>query len=271
MTALLLCGAALAGPWVKAPGSWYAKAAYGQFRSDAYVDGDGELIEGAAYVGQSVVLYGEAGLGAGFQAVASVPWQLASQTDDSERSYHRAGVGDMELGVGRGLLDAAPLSLHVLAKLPGYGDGRLAPLGSEASRFPALGDGQLDLVGEIAIGGGGTIADGPGWWGELALAYVHRTPWTLSPSVELAGDFGDGVDYGAKAGLLPGFGWATLGVSGRHAFVDDGITKAWHQADASVAVDVAEGLAAEVSGSWIYAARAAARGGGAFVGLSHRR
>ncbi len=270
MTALLLCGGAFAGPWVKAPGQWYAKAAYGQFRSDSYVDGTGELVEGASYVGRSLVLYGETGLGAGFEGLASVPWHLARQTDGSGRSYQRAGVGDVEVGLGRGVVDGVPLALHVSAKLPAYGDAELAAFGTEAGRFPALGDGQVDLVGDLAFGGGGALGEVP-WWGEAALGYVRRTGWTLSQAFEPAGDFGDGLDYALKLGLLPGFGWATVGASGRRTFVDDGLTRAWHQADASLAVDVAEGLAVELSGGWVYAARASAKGASAFAGLSHRR
>lgn len=270
MTALLLSGLAIAGPWVKDAGSWYAKGAYGQFRGDSYVDATGELIDDVSYLGQSVVLYGEVGVGAGLQLVASVPWQLARQVDASGRSYRRAGLGDLDLGVGRALAEALPLSAHVVAKLPAYGGVDGDRFGTEAVHLPALGDGQVDLAAELAVGGGGAVGQ-VRWWTEGALAYVHRTPWALAHGFTPAADFGDGLDYGGKVGLLPGFGWLALGLSGRHSFDDDGSTKAWRQLDGSAAVEVAEGLAVEFSGAWVYAAVASSTGASGFVGLSHRR
>lgn len=267
MTALFVGALAFAGPWVRESGSWYAKAAYGQFRSDSYVDGSGELVEGVRFVGHTGVLYGEVGVAERLQVVAALPWQVATNQPQEGLRYHRAGVGDVEVGAGYALSRALPVTAHVVAKVPGYGDA-VQGVGDQQGRFPALGDGQVDVTAELSAGRSGSRA-GAAWWAEATGGYVRRTQLSLASTPPA--DFADGVEYVGKVGVAPAWGFAALSASGRGRVTDHAETRTWHQLGATLAVDVAEGLALEASASWIYAARASSRGGAGFLGVSHRR
>ncbi len=270
MLLALLSSAALAGPWIREPGSSYAKAAVGSFSGAEATEtttGGGQLAP-LAYQDLSLSLYGELGLPWGLQVTGYLPYVLA-RNDDEQAGYVSYSGGDAELGLSRRLL-ASPvaLALGAVAKIPTYGDRadlRAEGFGAYATRFPEPGDGQVDL--DLRLELGASIPSGRwGAWAQGWVGYRHRL-----------GEFVDGVPWSAQLGAAPTgasgekIGWAGVEASGVRNLSPDVNTRTWTRIGAFGALNLRHGLAVEAWGGLIPLATASRTGGGGGLGLSWTR
>ncbi|MCB9780086.1 MAG: hypothetical protein H6742_16085 [Alphaproteobacteria bacterium] len=286
MLALILAAStASAGPWIKDPGHAYVKAGYLRFAADEYVDPSGRASPGgmasSAYVGHTVHLYGEVGVAPHLQLVANLPFVLSRNTV-GDVAYIQRGFGDAEVGVASGLVlaDAWPVSLTLSAKLPLYDNGDLAPYGYVGERFPALGDGQVDLTAMAEAGRGFALGGFQGW-AAIGSGYRHRTEWWLGDSTRPDRTIGDGIPWRAQAGWSPRLderelGWLSVEASGLYAFAgpgdaEDATTKEWLQLSTGLGARVGHGLAVELGASTTPYADASSTGWSVSGGLSWSR
>ena len=94
-----LPGAALAGPWVKAPGAGYAKAYTSLYRTGEHQIASPtglQYVEGV-FVGSYTGIYAEVGVAPRLMATANVPFVFARNTDEGGERYTNRGVGDVEV------------------------------------------------------------------------------------------------------------------------------------------------------------------------------
>ncbi len=269
---LLLATAAHAGPWVKDPGHAYAKAGYVRFAADNFVDPSGEEVAGAAYTGHTHHVYAEVGVLPGLQIVTNVPF-VGARNDINDVIYVNRQFGDIDVGVEGGTrLGQVPVSLQLLAKVPGYDTGDLNQYGLVAQRFPAMGDGQVDLTAMGAVGGGLNIGGFSGWVSGEA-GYRHRTEWWLGDSSKPDRVLVDGVPWRAQVGWAPTFGdwkagWLGVDASGIQNFAKDEVTKQWTQVSASFGARVVGSLHLEAGYIQMVHARASSRGSSVTAGVS---
>ncbi|QDG53808.1 hypothetical protein FIV42_24605 [Persicimonas caeni] len=260
---------AIAGPWVKEPGSSYVKLAGGLFSSDKAFDRQGNLVDPEyAYSHQAVSAYAEVGV---FPSVAlqfSVPF-LSSTNELNERTrYKRWGAGDLDIGLQIGLMnEGCAASITPGARIPLYegtvgADATASTIGSGTTgveRYtPALGDGSVDLAATAAFGC--SLYPVPAWVTAQA-----------GPRIRLNG-FGDGVDYAVDGGI---FVWPerlalTARVGGVQRFSDgnERPTKSYLTVGAGALLNVWNGFALEGNASYIPTGAFVARGWSASVGLS---
>lgn len=273
---LLFSLRAIAGPWVKAPGEAYVKAGGVVFTAEGFVGPDGVAVDGADYLGATAHLYAEVGVAGPVQAVVNLP-VVGSRNTFGEAAYVNRQPGDLELGAEAGgqLSDGVPVSLQVLAKLPLYDNADLLAYGPSSTRFPAIGDGQVDLTAMAAIGSGLALGGYRGWW-SVEAGYRHRTEAWLGDSSAPQRTLRDGVPWRAQLGWSPTFGsweagWWSLDGAGIQSFESDEVTKQWVQLGSSLGVRVGGGLALEAGFSEMVWARASARGRSLSAGLSWTR
>ena len=162
MIALLtaLTTPALAGPWIHDLGAGYLEAGYAHFTgAERYTTG---LPTGRDHRSDSATFYAEAGLGAGFQAVASLPWVRAVNESSGGVRYTNAWTGDLRLELDWGPRLAIPLAAGLEVRLPTYRDpsehDRVRDIEDEllpslVALFPDLGDANVDLLPKLMIGG----------------------------------------------------------------------------------------------------------------------
>ncbi|MFT4978024.1 MAG: hypothetical protein ACI8S6_003932 [Myxococcota bacterium] len=274
---LLLLSSALsptaqAGPWVRDLGHGYVKAGYSRFQADQFVQPDGSTVEGTEYLGQTTHLYGEVGVARGLQAVFNVPF-VGSRNIIGDVSYINRWGGDLNAGLEYGrALGKLPVSLQVLSKLPLYDNADLAVYGDSSSRFPAIGDGQVDLTALLAVGGSFSIKEVRGWLaGELG--YRHRSAWWLGDSTQPDRDYSDGIPWSAQLGWSPtlkgrDMGWLFLRADGIQNLRTDTVTQQLVQASVGGALKVTDIVAIELGYASIVQARNAAPGSGLNGGLS---
>ena len=272
---LLSLSVAQAGPWVKDPGHAYAKAGYVRFAADEYVDTNGQVVGGTRYVGHTSHVYGEVGVLPKVQLVLNVPYVGARNVVD-DLVYVNRQLGDADFGLEAGhSFGDVPVSLQVLAKVPLYDTGDLAQYGLLAGRFPAMGDGQVDLTTTAAVGRGLAVGEIRGWVaGELG--YRHRTEAWLGDSTEPERELVDGITWRTQLGWSPRFGdwdagWLSLDASGIQNLEVDDVTKQYTQAGASVGIKTVEGLAVELGFSQMLSARASSLGSSVSGGISWSR
>jgi len=275
LAGLMLCDTASAGPWVRDLGHAYVKGGYSRFAASTFVQPDGSTVDGTDYLGQTSHLYGEVGLAKGLQAVFNVPF-VGSRNIISDVSYINRWGGDLNAGLEYGrVLGKIPVSLQVLSKLPLYDNSDLSIYGASASRFPAIGDGQVDLTALLAVGGGVSVGPVRGWLaGEIG--YRHRTEWWLGDSSAPDRTYLDGVPWSAQVGWSPtlkgrDMGWAFVSANGIQNFQTDTVTQQFVQANVGGALKIAKGFAVEVGYSAIVSARSSAPGSGINGGLSWSR
>ncbi len=164
---LMLCpGPAHAGPWTQASGHTWLQLGTALFMG---VEGqsalsDFEAAERVTFEGRAAELYGELGLGAGFEVDLSMRWvDHRHALDGPDR--RETGLGDVEALVEYGPRRAGdPLAFRVGARFAPYDTLGLA---EAASGRPPLGPGGTDLL----LGAGwGHSFDG-GW---VSLDLLHR-------------------------------------------------------------------------------------------------
>lgn len=270
---LLLAPEAAAGPWVKAPGEAYVKAGTVLFTADGFVRPDGVAVEGAEYLGATGHVYGEVGVVGPVQAVVNLPF-VGSRNTFGESAFVNRQFGDMDIGLEAGgrVGGAVPVSLQVLAKLPLYDNAELQQYGLSSSRFPAIGDGQVDITAMAAVGSGLAAGGFRGWW-SLEGGYRHRTEAWMGDSSEPDRELLDGIPWRAQLGWTPKLGawnagWWALDASGIQNFQTDDVSKQWIQVGSSLGIKVWKGLAIEAGYSQMVWARASAQGRSVMGGLS---
>lgn len=201
---LCLAGSAVAGtPWIHPAGEGYVKVSEQRFVSEGFVSPDGTVQADTRYVGWSTAAYAEAGLGRGLQAMATVP-VVSARNEVAGASFVQRGFGDAVVAVagGRSLGAGLPAALTLQTRLPLYDNAELAGFGATGGRFPALGDGQIDVDLLGSVGTGWSVGGRRGWWmAELGLR--HRTEVWLGDRSEPPRELGDGVLGRVQVGWSP--------------------------------------------------------------------
>lgn len=276
MVLLWCAAAALAGPWVKAPGQVYAKLGTSRFSSSGYIGPDGAAVAGLRYIGLTEHLYVEAGLLPHLQVVANLPF-VGARNIDGELVFINRQFGDADFGLATGTtIGQLPVSLTASAKVPLYDNNDLAAYGSAGAAFPAMGDGQVDLNVIGAIGAGLAVGEQRGW-AAAEGGYRRRTEWWLGDSGLPDREYGDGLPWRAQIGWSPvaggrDLGWLAADVSGlKNLGEADTVTKQWVQVGAGLGARIGHGLALEVGGGLLPWARNSSSGWSVSGGVSWSR
>ncbi|MEL6345440.1 MAG: hypothetical protein AAFV53_20195 [Myxococcota bacterium] len=266
---------AQAGPWVRELGQAYVKGGYSRFDADTFVQPDGAVVEGTQYVGHTHHLYGEVGVAPKTQVVFNAPF-VGSRNIIGDTAYINRWGGDLNAGFEVGdTFGKIPASFQVLGKFPLYDNADLNQYGDAAQRFPAIGDGQVDVTALLALGSGWSLGNVRGWFaGEVG--YRHRTEWWLGDSNMPDREYLDGIPWMAQLGYSPrigdrDMGWAFVSLNGINNFETDTVSQQFIQANAGVALMIAGGVAAELGYSQMIWTRTAAPGGGINFGLSYSK
>ncbi|MCP4808364.1 MAG: hypothetical protein GY913_29595 [Proteobacteria bacterium] len=266
---LLLISTALAGPWVHPESEGYLRLGAQHFgAADSVVEGQSS---GLAYASNSVVAYGEWGLGEQFQVVASLPFISASHTTDTGIVFRHRWTGDLRVEVDRSLGPRA-LAIGVEARFPTYKEpveyASAAGIedelvGAFATSFPPLGDKNTDLTLKLMAG----VGNDRGWLsGEVG------------PTLRFGG-FGHSAWASANAGIWAVEERLAVGLYGNLV-----VRAPWIEPDrptrqgATVlgqvmwtGFEAAPGLGLELNGGGMVWADAATRGWSAGAGVSYRR
>jgi len=167
-------GEVQAGPWVRDAGDGYVKLGGASFVGDQYYRaGVATELDSRA---ESLSLYGEVGLGDGWQLVIYLPYQIATNETPGGVSYVNHTLGDARVQVDKRLTDAFPLSLSLELKAPLYqvvAEQELS--GSQEAwrtNFPDVGDGNVDLTLKLQAG---ASLDAIAGWASMAVGYTKRT------------------------------------------------------------------------------------------------
>ncbi|MDD9935075.1 MAG: hypothetical protein OXT09_15795 [Myxococcales bacterium] len=193
-----LASPALAGPWTRDPGRFYAKLSEGLYLANSFVDASGTLQEGVSYTGLTTALYGELGLIERFHVQLYVPYVLAISTDSDDASFTRGGMGDGILGVQYGLpIEAMPVAVRATLKMPLY--ARDSSLSERA--FPVAGDGQIDSTLWLSAG---TSLDAIAGWTYLEVGYQLRTEEYIGDDPLSERSYADTIRSTAQLGYGPG-------------------------------------------------------------------
>jgi hypothetical protein len=265
MGLLAVCGlvwvmptsAAMAGPWTRAPGRWYAKLAQGAFRAEGFRDSGGAFVSDTTYTGLTTSLYGELGVVERMQAQLYLPFVVGINDFDRDApvrlatpceggrlaaSASRRSFGDSLLGAQWDpALLAIPHALRAVAKLPLYDvtepGGRCGPL------YPQPGDGQLDL--DVWLSAGDSFAGG-----ELFVFAEagHRFRTELYFGEDLGQRFGDTFLSYAQAGWQFEAGaFLMLNLNLALPYGSDAATRGWFTVGPSLHFPVGGGLALELA------------------------
>ena len=270
-----MCATALAGtPWIHERGASYAKLSEQRFATTGFVAPDGTRQDSSQYIGWMSAVYAEAGLGRGVQVMASVPY-VHSRTEVAGAAFVNRGLGDANVGVSWGTTLGLPVALTLRSKLPLYDNAHLGVFGPAGGRFPALGDGQVDVDALVSVGTGIAAGSVRGWW--LAdVGLRHRTEWWLGDSAQPDRSLGDGVVVRSQLGWTPtlrgrDFGWVFMESTLVKAFETDLVTRQSWDLAGGVAMRVGtSGWALEVGGSGAMWVEATAPGWAASVGVSRQ-
>lgn len=260
---------AAAGPWTKDLGELYLKLGQGFFFANSFRDAAGKLNEGTEYLGATTSVYFEVGLLRGLHVWGYLPYVVAQNSNQEDGSnWLRTSGGDALAGLQFtppiGLPFPAALKLEF--KIPLYDVSGVT--GPYASRFPAPGDGQLDVA--FWLSAGGSLSTIPlFFYGELG--YRHRTEHYVGAGSGAA--FGDGVVFFASVGYtIRDWIIVALNTGGVVPFEEDGATKGYVTFGPSVYVPIFRGLAAEASfDPMVYTNKNASPGLGFSLGLSYKR
>lgn len=270
----LLSPTAQAGPWVREPGHFYLKSGYVLFAADEFVDPSGATLEGSAYRGHTAHVFGEVGLVGPVQVVFNAPF-VGSRNVSGETAYINRAFGDLDVGLEAGtrVADKVPVSLQVLAKVPLYDNADLLQYGLAGSRFPAIGDGQLDVTAMLAAGSGISLGGFRGFTA-VEVGYRHRTEVWLGDSSEPERVLVDSIPWHLQVGWSPKFGeweagWWSADVWAVNNLAPSDNTKEWIQLMTSLGVFVVPGLAVEAGYSQMVWGRSTSIGRSVLAGLSY--
>jgi hypothetical protein len=173
LLSLVTSSNALAGPWTRDRGHFYAKISQGLYSADRFFDSSGQLQQDLRYTGHTTAVYAEVGLGHRFQFQTYIPFLFATSDFGDSGSFSRNSLGDITLGTQfTPAFLPFPHALQLDVKVPGY---RLPDV-AETTLAPLPGDGQVDLT--VSISAGGSLPGIPVYtWAEVG--YRHRTEWYL--------------------------------------------------------------------------------------------
>ncbi len=266
-----LIAAALAGPWTRDQGDYYARAGFDGYVPRVYVNPlTGNPVDtDRRYLGLQGGFYGEFGLCKQWplQLTIAAPFTMGSLTFETASGVGRATTyrfGDSRLGLQTALTKKFPVALALDAKVPMYANDDVGHgKGVYQQQFPKPGDGQVDL-GLWALGG---AAKGKSW-GELAVGWVHRTQAFVGWDVDLR--FVDGVGFATTVGTHQGDAYLMLKADGRWNPVDDDVSREWLAVGPAILYDVNKHLGIEARVTYEPTSAQAARGYGFGVGLSRR-
>lgn len=267
--------AAQAGPWLRGPGELYAKLGDSRFRADRFVAPDGRPQPGATHTSHTAYFYAEIGLVEHLQAVVLLP-AVAARNDFGEARTTQRGLGDAQVGLALGeeLGGRLPVALLLSAKLPLYDNADLLAYGPSGSRFPALGDGQVDLTALVSAGSSLRLGPLPGW-AALEAGYRHRSAWWMGDSSLPDRVLVDGIPWGVELGVSPRWlerelGWLQLRASGLFNLGPSDNTRAWAELSAGLGLRLARGLSFEMGAGSMFWGQNTALGHRLDAGLSLR-
>ncbi len=161
---LLLFGLPLhqaqAGPWSQAPGHFYVKASQNFLFGRESIGPTGE-VSGGDFFGASTQLYGEIGIFYGLQAQFFIPYSVFRVTRSPQEFYQLDSFVDSTVGLQwtPPFLQQAigfPIALRFDAKIPMYDQKPFTqdPATKDTfTRFPIIGEGQLDFTLWLSAGG----------------------------------------------------------------------------------------------------------------------
>ena len=217
---ILSASPALAGPWTKSTGEFYAKLGEGMYSADAFRTADGELISGTNYFSATTYLYAEYGLLDGLHLQTYIPF-LAAQNKFANETFSDRGLGDASIAIQYSPLKLAmPTAFRLEAKIPMYSGDR-SP--NTPGGVPGRGDAQLDFTAWLSAGGGFSSIP---LYMYADIGYQYRSQLTFSDTPR--GPFSDGAVFIAQIGYNF-FDRATLAVtsSGLLALKEDNISKSY--------------------------------------------
>lgn len=276
MGALLgVANSSAAGPWIRSPGHAYVKAGYARFSSDTAVFADGTTNNDIQYQGQTGYLYSEIGLFENLQAIAALPFTDARHSI-STVSYINRWWGDAALGMEYGRsARGVPISLSVVGSMPLYDNADLTDFGVLGSRFPIIGDGQVNVTTLLSVGGGQSWGLQP-VWAMAAVGHQRRTQWWLGDSSRPDRMYSDGIPWRLQVGWKPSWdgqprGWMAVGLDGIQPLRVDTVTRRHTQLTGTIAPQITDTLCLEAGYSMTMWTRNAAPGGGMHVGLGWLR
>lgn len=257
---------ASAGPWSQKAGSFSLKLGQGFFLADGFLDTSGRLQQGVAYFGSLTSLATEVGLWKGLQASLFLPYSIGQNVYPDSGPYRQGGPGDLVLGLQYQFPLPFPLALRLEAKLPMYDVLWLqAQLGSIASSFPALGDGQIDFTLWASVGG----VWGP-LYGFFEIGYRFRTEaFPFSPVADRL--FLDTLVFSGQLGFRFWRSWLLqIGLQSSLPLGDDLHTRGSLSLPLGFYLPLKRGIALEVSIDPLAWAKNSAKGIGFHFGLSYK-
>jgi hypothetical protein len=279
----LLAASALAGPWTRPLGGYYAKLGADLYVAPQYVS-PVAVVPGATasgvegFRGEQLTAYAEVGLvdpddwrG---QLALAVPLTIGHTEfayDDAfgEVRGHTTVVraGDVRLTPQVALHRTAPVAAALEIKVPAYRNDGVCRDHPYRVFCPRPGDGQVDLT-PLALAGSSREA----WFGELSAGWKVRTDLVLGAEGPVA-PLGDGPVWTAAGGWTPGDLVLIARFEGNHVLGDDRLTPQVVRAGPTALYTFARkaGLAIEARFAADMWAKGASRGVGGGVGLSARR
>ncbi|MBI2372711.1 MAG: hypothetical protein HYV07_01800 [Deltaproteobacteria bacterium] len=254
-----------AGPWTKSLGEAYVKVAGSIFSSDTYVDPTGFVQAGVDHTSLTASLYAEVGLADHFALNLYLPHVTGRNRYTNGDRYASLGTGDASLGLAwSSPWLAFPHAVRGAIKLPLYDLGSVA--GFEAKRFPARGDGQVDLT--LAISAGDSFrALGIDGYGYLEAGHVARTEWFFG--ADLGRTLLDGFTASGQLGVSP-LDRLTVAISaqGIAPYSSDQLTKAYLAVGGAAFVRIIDALSVEAAFDAIVLARNSSLGTSLSLGFS---
>jgi len=268
---LTLLPRAEAGPWTKNQGELYVKLGQGFFIADSFRDSAGTLQEGVNYLGASTSVYFEVGLVKGLHVWGYLPFTAARNSiEEDDTTWLRTSGGDAMLGLQytpHFFTLPFPAALKVEVKVPFYDINGVE--GIYAGRFPAPGDGQVDVT--LWLSAGGSLSTIPLFM-FAEVGYRFRTEAFVGTG-PFSSSFEDGITFFASVGytILERV-LVAVNSGGVMPYVQDNATKGYVTLGVALYIPIWEGLAAEASyDPMVYTNKNASPGHGFSFGLSYKR
>jgi hypothetical protein len=265
--AVIVASKAEAGPWSKSLGQAYVKVGEGFFLSNQYVDSTGAVHDGVDYFGASTYAYFEVGLYDGLQVQGFLPYTVGINTFQDDWKYMRTGGGDAVVGAQWSPPFPFPAAVRLELKVPMYDVARFNSFEALSTKFPCLGEGQLDVTPWISIGGG---IPGTDLYVFGEVGYRFRTEAYVGRGYAVPIPYADTFVSRAQAGYKL-FERLTIMATGEWLMpvVKDIYTKGYLVTSIGTYLRVYGGLAVEASFDPIVWATNASRGYGFGAGLSY--
>jgi hypothetical protein len=190
---LFAFNAAGQGGWVKEKNKYYVQLAYTTFQSDQYFNLDGELLETSSFSQQSVILYGEYGLGKNLAVVLN---HVLYRWNGFETTERVSGTGDAFIGIQYAFAKGAfPVSVTVGPEIPLAQANRYAS--SNENNFDRInlptGDGEWNVKATLA---GSHKFENLPVYTSIYTTFNYRTSFEGAP-------FSNQIKAGAEIGYQP--------------------------------------------------------------------